>query len=80
MPQEKVSSELSGLLCEINRLDNEVAEIGARLLEMRHRYLLSSGWQIQPERIGPTITYFYRKDNQLFLCEHDAMDYEFHGA
>lgn len=64
------------LLEEIFELDEKIRADSERVLDMRNDFLRKNGWSVESELIGPSITYFYRKDDQLFICEHEAIDRE----
>lgn len=65
---------------EIAFISTTVSELVANELRLMHLFLTRSGWDISRQMIGPSETYFYRKDGQFFICEHEAIDYELYGA
>ena len=70
---------MDNLLCEINKLDEEIRVKAIKLLSMRNDWLSGKGWEITYEDIG-TRSYFYQKFGELFICEHDAINRELHGV
>ena len=70
----------SMMLNMIDNTDEVISALSHLLLKIRNKFLKKNGWDITAERIGPTDTYFYRKGDQLFICEHEAIDYELYGS
>jgi len=62
----------------IEQLEDEARAKRRHVLKLKNEWLKMSGWDIQCERIGPTDTYFYRKNDQMLICEDEAIDTEIH--
>jgi len=75
--------ELSALehdwLAEVDRIDRKIIGLSNKTLTMRNTFLIGRDWDITSEKIGPTLTYYYKKDEKMFIDVHEAMDYELYG-
>ena len=67
---------MNALLEEADELDNYIRVLSSQVLALRHEYLFGKGWVIASQIIGPSVTHVYRKDDNAFTCEHDAVEYE----
>jgi len=74
-----MSDEAVYLLREINELDERLRKDSKQLLSKRIKWLKMNGWEVEEHLVGPTITRLYRKNGELLICEHDAIDMEIHG-
>jgi len=70
----------SMILNQIDNTDEVISALSAQVLKMRHNFLRKNGWDISCEMISCSETCFYRKNDEMFICEHDAIDYELYGA
>lgn len=70
---------LTGLLSEIAAVESSVRQQSRELLLLKNRFLSESGWEVSSEIIGPTESYFYRKDSVTYICEDDAIEQELHS-
>jgi len=57
-------------------IDATISECKTLALAIRHEYLNPMGWVITSQRVGESVSHIYKKDDEVLICEHDAVDYE----
>ena len=70
---------------EIDRFDANARDLSQKALNVRNDFLRSCGWDVSSVKTNVhnefiDETFVYEKDDELFLCERDAIDYELYGA
>ena len=64
---------------KIDALDEEIGAKRKEILSLRNNWLKGKGWEVTGPEDGFWDSFFYQKNGKIFMCEHEAIDYELHG-
>jgi hypothetical protein len=67
------------LLDRIDRLDETISSLRETAFKAKLEFLTRNGFDISSENTGGYQYYFYEKDDEFFICEDDAIEYDLYG-
>lgn len=67
------------LLDRIDRVEETISDLSKVAFQAKIKFLERNGFDITSEAFEGIRSYFYKKDDEFFMCEDDAIEYELYG-